>query len=175
MEVGTREPVEGTDQADVFALVFRDLHRDVVRLALLLCGNADHAEDAVSEAIARVYIHWREGRVDHLGPYLRRAVVNQVRNVGRRRGLERREANRRSGDKRGPRLHDDDVVERDEVRQLLSHLTSRQRQAIVLRFYADLDTVQTANILGCPVGTVKSLTSRGLARLRALQDAQAAA
>lgn len=175
MEAEAREPVEAGDEADAFALVFRDLRHDAVRLAWLLCGDADRAEDAVSEAIARVYIHWREGKVSDLRPYLRRAVVNQIRNVGRRRGLELREAGRRSGDTRGPRLHDDDVAERDEVRRLLSQLTSRQRQVIVLRFYADLDTHRTADILGCPVGTVKSFTSRGLARLRALQDAQVAA
>ncbi|MGH8885893.1 MAG: sigma-70 family RNA polymerase sigma factor [Egibacteraceae bacterium] len=175
MEAVVLEPDEAGCGADVFAVVFRDLHRDAVRLAWLLCGDADRAEDAVSEAFARVYVHWREGRVADLRPYLRRAVVNQIRNVGRRRVLELREAGRHSGDQRGPRLHDDDVAERDEVRRLLSQLTSRQRQVIVLRFYADLDTLQTADVLGCPVGTVKSLTSRGLARLRALQDAQAAA
>jgi RNA polymerase sigma factor (sigma-70 family) len=161
--------------ADVFALFFRDLHRDAVRLAWVLCGDMDRAEDAVSEAFARVYVHWREGRVADLRPYLRRAVVNQIRNVGRRRVLELREAGRHSGDERGPRLHDDDVAERDEVRRLLSQLTSRQREVIILRFYADLDTLQTADILGCPVGTVKSLTSRGLARLRVLQAAEMAA
>ncbi|MGH8902381.1 MAG: sigma-70 family RNA polymerase sigma factor [Egibacteraceae bacterium] len=169
------ESAEADYGADAFALVFRDLHRDAVRLAWLLCRDVDRAEDAVSEAFARVYVHWREGKVGDLRPYLRRAVVNQIRNGGRRRVLELREAGRRSGDERGLRLHDDDVAERDEIRRLLSQLTSRQQQVIVLRFYADLDTLQTADVLGCPVGTVKSLTSRGLARLRALQDAEVAA
>jgi RNA polymerase sigma factor (sigma-70 family) len=175
MEAAVRKPDRTSWRADVFAAVFRDLHRDAVRLASLLCKDTDRAEDVVSEAFARVYVHWRDGKVDDLRPYLRRAVVNQIRNVGRRQGLELREAARRSGDERGLRLHDDDIAERDEIRRLLSQLTSRQRQVIVLRFYADLDTLQTADVLGCPVGTVKSLTSRGLARLRALQDAQAAA
>lgn len=175
MEAGVRERDRTGDGADVFALVFPDLHRDAMRLARLLCGDKDRAEDAVSEAFARVYVHWRNGKVGDLRPYLRRAVVNQIRNCGRRRVLELREADRRSGDERGPRPHDDDVAEQDEVRRLLRQLTSRQRQVIVLRFYADLDTLQTADVLGCPVGTVKSLTSRGLARLRALQAAQAAA
>lgn len=175
MSAGVLERSETGDDVDVFALRFRDLHRDAIRLAWLLCGDMDRAEDAVSEAFARVYVHWRNGKVSDLRPYLRRAVVNQIRNGGRRRVLELREASRRSGDKRGPRPHDDDVVEQDEVRRLLRQLTSRQRQVIVLRFYADLDTLQTADLLGCPVGTVKSLTSRGLARLRALQAAQAAA
>jgi RNA polymerase sigma factor (sigma-70 family) len=169
------EPQDGDYSADVFALTFRDFYRDAVRVAWLLCGDVDRAEDAVSEAFARVYVHWREGRVGDLRPYLRRAVVNQIRNVGRRRVLEVREAGRRSGDERGLRLHDDDVAERDEIRRLLSQLTNRQREVIILRFYADLDTLQTADVLGCPVGTVKSLTSRGLARLRALQAAEAAA
>lgn len=162
-----------TGDPEAFAQVFREYHRDAVRLAWLLCGDQGRAEDAVSEAFARVYVHWRKGTVKDVRSYLRRAVVNQVRNGGRRRVLEIREAGRRWGDDRGPRLHDDDIVERDEVRRLLDQLSTKQRQAVVLRFYADLSQHEAADILGIPVGTLKSHTARGLARLRELQAAQA--
>ncbi len=59
-----------------------------------------------------------------------------------------------------------DVALRDEMWRALQLLPQRQRAAIVLRFYEDLSEAATAEVLHCPVGTVKSLVSRGLARLR---------
>ncbi len=156
-----------------FAEVFKAHARDAVRLATLLTGDQGRAEDAVSEAFARVFVQWRKGRVEDVRPYLRRAVVNQVRNGARRGLLERREAVRLHGDDRGARAQADDVVERDEVTRLLARLPARQRAAIVLRYYADMPEAQVAEALGCPVGTVKSLVSRGLARLRLLSTAEA--
>lgn len=149
-----------------FADVFATHARDAVRLATLLTGDPHRAEDLVSEAFARVYVRWRRGGVMDPGAYLRRAVVNQVRYSARRRFLERREASRRHGDQRGPRAHDDDIAERDEVDRLLAVLSERQRTAIVLRYWEDLPEAAVAAAMGCPVGTVKSLVSRGMARLR---------
>lgn len=149
-----------------FAEVFAAHARDAVRLATLLTGDPHRAEDVVGEAFARVYVRWRRGGILDARAYVRRAVVNQVRNTARRGFLERREAARRHGDLRGPRAHDDDVVERDEVDRLLALLTHRQRTAIVLRYWEDLPEAAVAAAMGCPVGTVKSLVSRGLARLR---------
>ena len=62
--------------------------------------------------------------------------------------------------------HDDDVATRDLLWQALQALPPRQRAAIVLRFYEDLTEVQTAAVLGCAVGTVKSQVSTGLRTLR---------
>ncbi|MGH8908239.1 MAG: sigma-70 family RNA polymerase sigma factor [Egibacteraceae bacterium] len=170
--VGTAEPVEIEDAE--FAEAFRDLHPDAVRLARLLCGDAGQAEDAVSEAFACIYTPWREGRVQDLRAYLRRAVVNQVHTRGRRGLLERRVADRRWGDGRGPLLYEDQCADRDELRRLLEGLSAQQRRVLILRFYADLSVEETARALHCPTGTVKSLTARGLARLRALHAPRAA-
>ncbi|HEX2028852.1 MAG TPA: sigma-70 family RNA polymerase sigma factor [Nitriliruptorales bacterium] len=111
---------------------------------------------------------WERGRVADPGPYLRRAVVNQVRSRGRRRVVEVREAQRRHGDLRGARQHDEHAADHDEVWQAILRLPRRQREAIVLRYYEDLSEAETAEVLGVSVGTVKSQVSRGMDRLRAL-------
>lgn len=143
-----------------------------LRLATLLCGDRQQAEDAVSEAFARVWVVWRTTRLRNPRAYVRKAVVNEVRNRHRRRALESREAQRRTADQRGQRTHDDTVADRDHVLGLLDQLPHRQRTAVVLRYYEDLTEADTAALMRCPKGTVKSLTSRGLARLRVLHGVE---
>jgi RNA polymerase sigma-70 factor (sigma-E family) len=154
-----------------FSLVFNAHHRQAVRLAYLLVSDPDQAEDVVSEAFAKVYVRWRKGEVRDVGAYLRRAVANEANSRLRRRYLERRVASERSGDDRGVRLVDDAAADRDEVWQGIQRLPAKQRAAVVLRYYEDLSEAETAEILGCSVGTVKSNTSRGLARLQELLGA----
>lgn len=156
--------------SDTFAEVFNAHHRGAVRLAWLLTSDPHAAEDVVAEVFAKVWVQWEKGRVDDVGPYLRRAVVNQVRSRHRRRAVALREFERRKGDDRGVRLHDQDASDRDEMWQALQRLPDRQRAAIVLRYYEDLSEAETAEILGVSVGTVKSQTSRGLDRLRELVE-----
>lgn len=151
-----------------FAAVFNEHHRRAVRLAYLLTGDHHQAEDVVAEAMTKVYLQWRKGRVDDVGPYLRRAVANQANSRLRRRYLERREASRRTGDDRGIRRVDDDAAERDAVWQAIQQLPDRQRQVVVLRYYEDLSEADTADVLGISAGTVKSSLSRGLKRLEEL-------
>lgn len=151
-----------------FAVVFNEHHRRAVRLAYLLTGDHHQAEDVVADAMAKVYVQWRRGRVEDVGPYLRRAVANQANSRLRRRYLERREAARRSGDDRGVKRVDDAAADRDAVWQAIQQLPDRQRQVVVLRYYEDLSEVDTADVLGISTGTVKSSLSRGLARLEEL-------
>jgi RNA polymerase sigma-70 factor (sigma-E family) len=157
----------GTDSGS-FAAVFNAHHRQAVRLAYLLTSDADQAEDIVAEAFAKVYVRWQRGDVRDVGAYLRRAVANEANSKLRRRYLERREASKRSGDERGVRTVDDAAADRDEVWQAIQRLPDRQRKAVVLRYYEDLSEAETAEILGCSVGTVKSQVSRGLARMQEL-------
>lgn len=151
-----------------FAAVFNAHHRGAVRLAYLLVSDADLAEDVVAEAFAKVYVRWRRDEIRDVGAYVRRAVVNEANSKLRRRYLERRVAASRDGDDRGVRLLDDDAADRDAVWRAIGHLPERQRAAVVLRYHEDLSEAETAEVLGCSVGTVKSQTSRGLAKLKQL-------
>lgn len=151
-----------------FATVFNAHHREAVRLAYLLVGDAHQAEDVVADAFAKVFVRWRRGGIRDVGAYVRRAVVNEANSKLRRRYLERRHADRRDGDDRGVRRIDEDTADRDAVWRALAQLPPRQRAAVVLRYHQDLSEADAADALGCSVGTVKSQTARGLQKLEAL-------
>jgi RNA polymerase sigma-70 factor (sigma-E family) len=136
-----------------------------IRLAFLLTGDRALAEDLVQEAFARLV-----GRLRHLrerqafGAYLRRTIVNLVTSHFRRRRVERAYLERVAG---RPEVETNPHSELDErMHEALLGLPKRQRGAIVLRFYEDLSDVQTAEILRCSAGTVRSLVSRGMKTLR---------
>jgi RNA polymerase sigma-70 factor (sigma-E family) len=139
-----------------------------LRLAVLLVGDRARAEDLVAEAFARVLPRWRKGEVLDFGPYLRTAVVNEFRS------RLRREAR---APELGPVVEVEDlselVADRAALADALRRLPDRQRAAIVLRYFEDLPERDTAELLGCSVGTVKSSVSRGLARLRDLLEEHA--
>jgi RNA polymerase sigma-70 factor (sigma-E family) len=136
-----------------------------VRLAYLITGDRALAEDIVQEAFVKLaarLVHLRDP--DGLAPYLRQIIVNLTNAHFRRGKLERRYLEREAAlpmETNGP-----DVAERDAVWTLLRALPTRQRTAIVLRFYEDLSVAQTAEVMRCRPGTVKSLVSRGMDKLR---------
>lgn len=162
---------ERPDQ-DGFAAVFDAHHRSAVRLAYLLVSDPHQAEDVVAEAFTKVFVRWSRGGVRDVERYLRRAVVNEANSRLRRRYLERRVAEERSGDARGIRRVDDHASDRDAVWGAVRRLPERQRAVVVLRFYEDLSEAETAEVLGCSRGTVKSQTSRAVARLHQLLDTE---
>jgi RNA polymerase sigma-70 factor (sigma-E family) len=136
---------------------------DAARLAYLLTGDPVLAEDLVHEAFVRLFGRFRDLRdPGAFRAYLRTTVVNLTRSHFRRRRVERSYLER----ERGRPEPAADAPEPDETWEALQRLRPRQRAAIVLRFYEDLSEAQTADILRCPVGTVKSLVSRGLEQLR---------
>lgn len=144
---------------------FEDLYRrelvPMVQLAYLLVGREDVANDAVHDAFAKVYERW--SKIDNHGGYLRTSVVNRCRDVQRRRRRDRRRA-------RSQTLTADElpVVELGalELVDALLKLPAKQREVLVLRFYADMSEAEVADHVGIPAGTVKSHVSRGLAELR---------
>jgi len=138
---------------------------DALRLAFLLTGDRALAEDLVQDAFVRLV-----GRLRHLREpnafwaYLRRTVVNLATSHFRHRRVERAYLERLAA---VPEAHANGNQELDEsMHQVLLGLPQRQRAAIVLRFYEDLSDVQTAAVLGCSPGTVRSLVSRGMQTLR---------
>ncbi|GAB3441616.1 SigE family RNA polymerase sigma factor [Actinophytocola sediminis] len=139
----------------------------LLRSAYLLCGG-DHAaaEDLLQEVLERVFLRWRHIR-DHPESYVRAALANAATNRWRHRARRIREAPLTADAPEpatiGPEQY---VLDHDLVVRALAALPPRMRAVLVLRFFDDLSEAETATALRCAVGTVKSQTSRGLARLR---------
>ncbi|MFN2589822.1 MAG: SigE family RNA polymerase sigma factor [Actinomycetota bacterium] len=137
-----------------------------VRLAYLLTGDRNLAEDLVQEAFARLVGRFLDLRApEAFEAYLRKTVVNLARSHFRRKRVERAYVDRVRAEPEHSAAQPD-VDEREALQKALAQLSERQRAAIVLRFYSDLSEAQTAKVLGCRVGTVKSLVSRGMSKLR---------
>lgn len=138
---------------------------DAARLAYLLTGDRALAEDLVHEAFVRLFGRFRDLRhPEAFRAYLRTTVVNLARSHFRRRRVERGYLEREGRDV-GP-APAPDPGGREEMWAALQRLRPRQRAAVVLRYYEDLSEAQAAEVLGCAVGTVKSLVSRGIDQLR---------
>jgi RNA polymerase sigma-70 factor (sigma-E family) len=154
---------EGED----FAEFVDSRQRALQRTAWLLTGDWALAEDLVQTALARTWPRWDKiRRRDDPEIYVRRVMVNTWITWSRRKWR-----GERPGDELPDGPSSDDVaaeaVRRVAVRSALGALTDRQRAVLVLRVFDDLTEAQTAHILGCAVGTVKSTMSQALARLRA--------
>jgi RNA polymerase sigma-70 factor (sigma-E family) len=141
----------------------------LLRTAVLLTGSREAGEDLLQTAVERLLRRWRRFDGDPEG-YLRRTLCNLATDSHRRAGRWRqkesllRTALRQAHDATG------EVDLRDALVRLLLQLPARQRAVLVLRYWEQLTDAETAEVLGCPEGTVKSAGSRGLARLRELAD-----
>jgi len=156
---------------DAFAPLYDQHHQRLYRVALLLChGAKQQAEDAVAETFIKVYKVWANGGVENFFGYARQTLVNHVLGQYRRDQVANRYVSTQTGDRRGERGTEDNVVDTDATFALLEQLPPRQRAAIVLRFYEDLSYEQIAAALDVSVGTVKSQVSTGLVRLRKLLE-----
>jgi len=140
----------------------------LVRFAYALTGDLGHAEDLVQTALMRVYQRSRRMRPDDPERYVRRAVVNANLSRFRRRrvveSLVDRPPDRGAPDGEPP------GEQAEALRRMLAGLSPRQRTVLALRYGADLSEADTAELMGVSLGTVKSLSSRGLAKLRAELD-----
>ncbi|MFL6062600.1 MAG: SigE family RNA polymerase sigma factor [Marmoricola sp.] len=168
--------MRGSDRSEEFIGFVRAHRDDLVRTAVLLCaGDEAFAEDVVQTTLTRMYLKWnRVRRADHRLAYARASLTNaffdECRRAHRRRELPSadpvmvRESVRESGLALGDRHHDTEL--RSVVLSALDALGPRQRAVVVLRHWHDLDVAETARILGCSAGTVKSQNARALAHLR---------
>jgi RNA polymerase sigma-70 factor (sigma-E family) len=135
------------------------------RFAVMLTGDRTLSEDLVQEAFVRVAARLgglREPAAFHA--YLTRAVANLAKSHFRRQEVVRRHT--RAVAAADLVEQPADVATSDALLVALRRLPVRQRAVLVLRYYDDLSQEEIAEVLGCPVGTVKSQLSRGLARLR---------
>ncbi len=137
----------------------------LLRTAVLVCGASAHdAEDLAQGALEKVYRHWPRIRHDNPEAYARRVVVNAAISRSRRRKVVQEIAFARPPETAAPQS---DLDLRDTLVEELRRLPARMRAVVVLRYWDDLSEIETAALLGCSVGTVKSQAARGLARMRA--------
>jgi RNA polymerase sigma factor (sigma-70 family) len=137
-----------------------------LRFAYYLSGDPERARDLVQDAFERVagrFAHLRQP--DRFDLYLRRTIVNLHTSRLRRLRLERAYLAREAG-RVAPAREDPDPAQRDEVWQAILALPSRQRAAVVLRYYEDLSERDSAEILRCSVGALNQLVVRATAALR---------
>ena len=127
---------------------------DLTRIAYLLVGRRDIAEEIAHDAFVASAAGWDQERDPY--PYVRKSIVNRTRSWHRRAALERRHL----------REPDPVLMEPDEMWDALQTLDERRRTAVVLRFYEDLDDRVIAEILDCEEGTVRTMVHRGLKELR---------
>lgn len=137
--------------------------------AVLLTQDRGAAEDLVQTALLKAWRHW--SRIENPDAYLRQTMVNTYTSWWRRRWnseLTTADLPERTVGRAGDRADGAESAEvRADLRAALARLPRRQRAVVVLRFYEDLSVAETADLLGCTEGTVKSQTSKALAHLGA--------
>ena len=141
----------------------------LLRTAVLLTGSTEAGEDLLQTAVERLLRRWRRFDGDPEG-YLRRTLCNLAIDGHRRARRWRQREHLLCTEPRQARDATGDVDLRDALVRLLLQLPARQRAVLVLRYWEQLTDAETAAVLGCPEGTVKSAGSRGLTRMRELAD-----
>jgi RNA polymerase sigma-70 factor (sigma-E family) len=141
---------------------------DAVRLAYLITSDRELARDIAQDAFVRVAGRFRHMRYpDAFDAYLRRTVVNLCLSHFRHQRVEREYLMRETT--APERFAEPPALEtRDELRRALRRLPTRQRAAIVLRYYEDLPEDQVAAAIRCSVTAARSLVSRGMETLRTI-------
>ncbi|MEI2777772.1 MAG: SigE family RNA polymerase sigma factor [Tetrasphaera sp.] len=144
---------------------------DLLRFAYLVTGNRESAQDAVQTALAGTFAAWpRLSREGDPAAYVRRAIVNAHVSGWRRFGKRQTPVAEVRADTVTPHHtapgHAEHIAEHDAVWRMCAALPPKQRAAVVLRFYEDLDYAQIAALLGCPEATARSHIRRALIRLR---------
>ncbi|MFG2678114.1 SigE family RNA polymerase sigma factor [Streptomyces sp. NPDC048392] len=167
----------GTDVDDAaaeFHAFFERHHAELARLALLLTGEPDAADDLAADALLALWHRWDRVRAaDHPAAYARGVVANLARTRVRSAVRERRRV-ALFWSQRAERTENPDVAGVVDVQGALRRLPFRKRACVVLRHAFDLSERDTALALGVSVGTVKSQTSKGVAELQRLLGPRAA-
>jgi RNA polymerase sigma factor (sigma-70 family) len=168
----TAQAVRGEDGE--FAELCASVHGRLVGILTLYTGDEELAHDLAQETLARLWRDWRRvRRATSPEAYAFRSAINLAKNHFRWQAVRRAYRGRLAADH--PSVHEDpDVVDRVAVRAAVAALRSRQRTALVLRYYAGQPVAETARLMGVPENTVKTLTRRALIRLRGMLAIEAA-
>lgn len=156
-----------------YADFVRSRYSALARSAFLLTGDRGHAEDLVQSALIVALKSW--DRLETPEPYVRRTMVRLARRAYRRRwrGELPTQWDRLPHTRSSEPEPLETATAAVDAQRLLTALSWDQRAVLVLRFFDDLSERETAAVLGCSEGTVKSRTSRALAKLRASGAMQA--
>ncbi len=155
--------------ADVAVVELYSAHyRSLVRLAAVLVRDTPTTEEVVQDAFIAMHDGWQRLKdTEKALAYLRQAVVNRSRSVLRHRQVVERNLQKPAPDMPSAEHGALTLLERSAVVAALRNLPDRQREAIVLRYYADLSEAEIAAAMRISRGAVKSHTARGMAALRA--------
>jgi RNA polymerase sigma factor (sigma-70 family) len=152
-----------SERADAVAFCER-LRPKLVGALSLYCGDPALAEEQAQDTLVRVWENWHRVRAMQAPEaWAVRVGMNGLHAVFRRRAIERRALARVAALPSGTAATP--AAEYEHVRRAVATLPRRQRTALVLRFYLDLSVSDTAGVMGCAEGTVKSLTNRAIGRL----------
>ncbi|MFC8126578.1 SigE family RNA polymerase sigma factor [Streptomyces sp. NPDC057302] len=165
--------VDGAAAAE-FHDFFERHYAELARLAHMLTGEKDAADDLAADALVALWHRWDRVRAaDHPAAYARGVVANMARSRIRSAVRERRRVALFWGP-RAEGVDDPDIPAVVDVQEALRTLPFRKRACVVLRHAFDLSEKDTALTLGISVGTVKSQTSKGMAELQRLLGDRAA-
>ena len=160
--------VDDAAAAAEFHAFFERHYAELARLAHLLTGEADAADDLAADALLALWHRWDRVRAaDHPAAYARGVVANLARTRIRSAVRERRRITL-FWSQRDEKTENPDIPAVVDVQEALRRLPFRKRACVVLRHAFDLSEKDTALALGVSVGTVKSQTSKGMAELQRL-------
>ena len=165
--------MKGTERDAEFVEFVTAQRTALVRMARLLTAGDDAlAEDLVQTTLTRLYLHWPRVRragnpVGYARTSLTHAFVDELRRAHRRRETPTDAVHDGVHD---TVTHDADADLAQAVLAALGTLAPRQRAVVVLRHFLDLDVAETARVLGCSTGTVKSQNAKALGHLRGVLE-----
>jgi RNA polymerase sigma-70 factor (sigma-E family) len=165
----------GWDADRAVTALYAAHYRSLVRLAAMLVQDISVAEEVVQDSFVALHSGWaRLANADRALSYLRQSVVNRSRSVLRHRAGGEKVTPKLASDLAGGEQEDTGQPERSALMSALRTLPGRQREALVLRFYADMSEAQIADAMQISRGAVKSHTARAIsslqARLRSADD-----
>ncbi|MFE0764596.1 SigE family RNA polymerase sigma factor [Streptomyces smyrnaeus] len=150
---------------------YRAHYKSLLGLAALLLDDTASCEDVVQEAFIRVHSARKRVRdPEKTLAYLRQTVVNLSRSALRRRILGLKLLSKPMPDMASAEEGAYEQLERDQLIQAMRGLQRRQREVLVLRYFADMTEAQVAEVLGLSLGSVKAYGSRGIAALRTAME-----
>jgi RNA polymerase sigma-70 factor (sigma-E family) len=167
--IGTVMRGDALDADEALTELYAAHYRKLVRIAAMLLDDIGTSEEVVQDAYIKMHAAWRRIRDPEAAEaYLRTTVVNLARSRLRRRMVAAKHPPKPLPD--APSAEHGALVqlERDRVIRALHTLPVRQRECLVLRYYADLSEAQIAEAMRISAGAVKSHASRGMAALRAV-------